>query len=71
MDVVVKVAVFYVGFKAPDAGEKKGAGKNLAGVAEKDFKKGTFAAGKGALFGAFGEASAFRIEGDVTKLQKI
>ena len=65
MDVVVKVAVFYVGVKAPDAGEEKGAGENLAGVAEENFQEGTFAAGEGALFGAFGEAAAFGIKRDV------
>ena len=50
MYVVVKISFFYVGFHAPYAGEKKVSGKNLTGISEKYFQKGTFAAGKSAFF---------------------
>ncbi len=62
MYVVVKISFFYVGFHAPYAGEKKVSGKNLTGISEKYFQKGTFAAGKSAFFCTLGKASAFRIK---------
>ena len=66
MYVVVKISFFYVGFHAPYAGEKKVSGKNLTGISEKYFQKGTFAAGKSAFFCTLGKASAFRIKSNIS-----
>ena len=51
--------------------EEKGAGENLAGVAEENFQEGTFSAGEGAFLGAIGEAAAFGIKRDVAQFQEI
>ena len=59
MYVVVKISFFYVGFHAPHAGEKKVSWKNLTGISEKYFQKGTFAAGKSAFFCTLGKAVSY------------
>lgn len=46
MDVVVKVAFFYLG-AAPDVGEELAAGQGLVRMAQEKFHKGAFSFGKG------------------------
>ena len=53
VDVVVQVAVFYIRFQAPDAGEKKGSGEYLAWISEKHLHQGTFPLGQGAFLRPF------------------